>query len=123
MLKFSSSCCFLNYYRIEICVLLPETLLQGNETKALFQWYYLCCKYRKIKRKSGLQKTKQRDIPKGLLYVFRKMDKQLIYKAHCGPADGPFKILLKKMLNQHLKNIKPMLNQHLKNVEPTFQKC
>ena len=57
------------------------------------------------------------------LYVFRKMDKQLIYKAHYGPADGPFKILLKKMLNQHLKNIKPMLNQHLKNVEPTFQKC
>jgi len=24
------------------------------------------------------------------------MDKQLIYKAHYGPADGPFKILLKK---------------------------
>ena len=52
----------------------------------------------------------------GLLYVFRKMDNQLIYKAHYGPADGPFKILLKKILNQHLKNIKPMLNQHIKKM-------
>ena len=32
------------------------------------------------------------------------------------------KFYWKKMLNQHLKNIKPMLNQHLKNIEPTFQK-
>jgi len=34
--------------------------------------------------------------PPESLSIFRKMDKQLIYKAHYGPADGPFKILLKK---------------------------